>query len=272
MKKVILAVLLFTSGYVLSQNIACRVVSSADAEAVPYANVGILNKETGTVTNEHGYFVLNVSNAADNDRVRISIIGYETKDITVGELKKLNNAEIVLQPKVYELSETLILPGKFKRKKLGVTNFSRKMLAGFSDHVLGKEMGVLMENRKLARLHRINLSIGSCDHDTIFYRVNIYRVTDKRKMLLENILSAPIYLNIPKSDTKNTISLDISKQNLCVKGDFLVTVEYIKDLKKGNLLFSCGLGKLTYHRSTSQGNWKKVPIGVAINVEADVQQ
>jgi len=272
MKRNIIIILLFSVTYTFAQQISCRIVSSANQEAIAYANVGVPGKETGTVTNETGNFILDLSNITDDYSVRISIIGFETRDILISELKKMNNGDIELQPKIYELGETLVLPENFKRKKLGVCNFSSKMLAGFSDHVLGKEMGIMMENKKLARLHRINLNIASCDHDTIFYRINIYRVLDKRKMQLDNVLSKPLYINIPKSKTKNNISIDVSNQNLCIEGDFLVSVEYVKDLKKGNLLFSCGLGKSTYYRSTSQANWKKIPIGVAINVEADVQK
>ena len=56
-----------------------------------------------------------------------------------------------------------------------------------------------------------------------------------------------------------------------VEGDFLVTLEHVKDLGPGYLYFCAGLSKITYYRKTSHGKWKTVPIGVIISVVADVE-
>lgn len=59
-----------------AQNLKGTVVNARTAEPVPFANIGILNKNVGTVTNEDGTFQLDVSKLAANDTLRVSCIGY----------------------------------------------------------------------------------------------------------------------------------------------------------------------------------------------------
>ena len=83
----------------------------------------------------------------------------------------------------------------------------------------------------------------------------------------------PIFLKFAKSDiNNNSISLDIQKYNLVTYGDFLVTLEHVKDLGDGGLWFPMSLFHKTYVRKTSQANWTTAPIGFSLSVEADVEQ
>ena len=80
-------------------------------------------------------------------------------------------------------------------------------------------------------------------------------------MKFENVLQKPIYISLPKEKVKELISINLKPYNIVVEGNFLITLEHVKDLDPGNLFFSVGLSKKTYYRKTSQGIWEKVPIG-----------
>jgi len=92
------------------------------------------------------------------------------------------------------------------------------------------------------------------------------------EMDFENILRAPIYIKMPKETVKDEIQIDLQSKNISVEGNFLVTLEHVKDLGKGNLHFCAGLSNKTYFRKTSQGKWETVPIGISISVLVDVEK
>jgi len=271
MRNFILVLFVCFSSILSAQKISCKILAKTDQSVVQYVNVGVVNQNIGTTSNSEGNFMLDVTNAISTDTLRISCIGFKTMNISVSEFRKYDGKELVLEPQIYTLREAVINPRRIKQKKLGITSFSPKMQAGFTDNLLGYEMGILMENKKTAKINKINFNIGSCTYDTIFYRINIYEVSKNKNVNFENILTSPIYINIPKEKTAKTVSVDVSNKDIYVNGNFLVTIEHVKDLKKGQLYFSCGLGKSTYHRKTSQGTWKKTPIAIAINVDADVE-
>ena len=70
--------------FVYSQNITVTgKVTDSLKTPLKYANVGVLNKYVGTVTNDKGIFKFNINNSMINDTLRISSLGYESKDILI---------------------------------------------------------------------------------------------------------------------------------------------------------------------------------------------
>ena len=57
-----------------------------------------------------------------------------------------------------------------------------------------------------------------------------------------------------------------------MEGDFLVSLEHVKNLGEGKLHFCAKLGTRSYFRSTSQANWGSAPVGVSISVDAQVEK
>jgi hypothetical protein len=82
------------------------VVDSADQAALPYASVYILHKNMGAISNENGYFSMEVSGAGMTDTLCVQYIGYETKKIILGSLD--SSSVIHLHQEIYNLNETLI--------------------------------------------------------------------------------------------------------------------------------------------------------------------
>ena len=63
------------------------VLDAKDQSPLPYTNIYLLNKNKGVVSNEKGHFSINIANCKETDTLRISYIGYKTKDLTIEELK-----------------------------------------------------------------------------------------------------------------------------------------------------------------------------------------
>jgi hypothetical protein len=245
------------------------VINEKDKKPIEFVNIGVIGKGIGTTSNIYGSFNINIENQFNNDSLRFSSIGYEPYAIKVSEFKQLQNKTIALKEKYYEFKEVVISPKIFKSKILGYTSHS-KALQLIPPDSLGYEGGVYLKIKKSAKLNKININVIECTIDTVFYRINIYKVVGKKDF--QNILIKPIYFTIAKDKVKDRISIDISNENICVKGDCLVTFEKVKYLGKGNLKFSGSISGRTYYRLTSQANWQTLPVGIGLSVEANVEK
>jgi hypothetical protein len=77
---------------------------------------------------------------------------------------------------------------------------------------------------------------------------------------------------MPKEKINDVIQIDLEPYHIVVEGNFLVTLEHLRDLGEGHLNFCAAPGHKTWYRKTSQGSWETVPIGVSISVIADVEK
>ena len=74
-----------------------QVIDNLTQEPLPYVNIGLVNENIGTVSDEQGYFQLDLE-ARDYNRsiLRISMIGFETKNFNLQDkiLKKIFKYEL----------------------------------------------------------------------------------------------------------------------------------------------------------------------------------
>lgn len=270
MNRFLFFILLLSSNGVFGQVIKGTLIHADTKQPIEFANIGIVGKNVGTVTDLNGKFNLLVDSKYDKDTILFSIIGYKPLLLKISDLRKCIDNEVLLEEKAYELTEVIIRPKRFVQRTLGVTTKFKKIAAGFADNKLGYECGILMRIRKTAFLKKVNIHISNCSYDTIFYRLNIYKVHGK--LDFENILREPIYINMSKESVRDEIQIDLQPENIVVEGDFLVTLEHVKDLGKGYLNFCAGLTDKTFYRKTSQGKWETAPVGISISVIADVEK
>ena len=74
--------------------------------ALPYANIYVLHKNKGSISNENGYFSLDISDLDKTDTVCFQYIGYKSRNILIGQLD--TSSVIYLKEEIYDLTETLI--------------------------------------------------------------------------------------------------------------------------------------------------------------------
>ncbi|MCL2098167.1 MAG: carboxypeptidase-like regulatory domain-containing protein [Bacteroidales bacterium] len=270
-KKVALGmVFILTFSVLQGQNrISGSVLNAESNLLIEYVNIGIVGRNIGTVSDKNGQFNLLVESQYLNDSLLFSCIGYESFSVKISDITE--NAIIRLKEKSFLLNEVVVKPSKFKEKRLGINTKSGFMSTGFQDNNLGYECGLLMKNKKRAVIKSVNVNISSCTYDTLFYRLNIYEV--KENDSFKNILTEPIYVTASKEDVLNgSLQIDLTEQNIVVNGNFLVTLEHVRDLGRGGLWFPASLKQKTYYRKTSQGKWETGPIGISLSVIANVEQ
>jgi hypothetical protein len=265
-KRGLLLLILLLPGIVFCQSYKGMVLTNETRSGIGFANVGIIGKNVGTVTDQSGNFSLVIDNRYDNDSLRFSLIGYEPKSYLVRDFRLDSVKEILLKSKMYNLNEVKVTYHRARGIRLGVTVESDQLKSGFAENELGSEMGIKVETNGQVRLENINLNVATCTYDSVTYRLNIYQCLDEDKYV--NILQKPIYLTFSKDKIKEAITLDLKQYSIIIEGTVLITLEIYKDLGEGRLLFHTQFFTgTTYHRKTSEGSWTPAPglIGIYLH-------
>ena len=239
---------------------------STTNEPIPFVNIGIMNKGTGTVSQADGNFKLIIAHEFLADTIRISMIGYEKKMILVRDFIEANEYNFItinLQPDIQELNTIIVRPRNMKEIILGNTFDSPHIMAGFKTNDLGAEIETIMKvhDERTYYLKTAGFYIGKCLYDSILFRVNIYNIVDRKPG--EILHTLPIYVKIVNGQTK--LLIDLTPYNITVDDDFILSLEWIQDLsdKTTSLMFCAGfIGNRIFYKLTSQDKWSTFPIGI----------
>lgn len=246
-----------------------RVVDGRGGAGIAYVNIGLSGKNAGTVSDEQGHFKIELPINATDDTLLFSSIGYEAARVPVVVLRELT-VPVVMNRKIALLPEVQITAKRTKEQFFGYFTESPVLQAGFNQNILGKECGVLMRTKKPAVLDQVQINFGKCTYDSVYFRLNVYQKTADGRF--ENILTQPIVLAYSNIEIKETLAIDVRPYQIQVNGEFMVSVEYVRDLGPGTLYFKSKINKKSYIRSTSQANWVETPIGISLGVFALVER
>ena len=246
-----------------------QVIDADTEEPLPYVNIGLVNQNIGTVTDEAGYFELEVpGNGYADATLRFSMIGFEPQDFTLQEYRDQKILTIPLKEKATALEEVVLTTkrNKYQTKILGNKTTSQLIYAAFTTNKLGNEMGFLVRGRKNPMiLKKFNVSLVENDYGPIRFRLNFYDLKDglpNETLLNENII-------VETDIQSGIVSKDLTPYEIVIDQDFFVAIEWIEDLGPGKLFFSGGFfGSPLIAREVSQGTWSKVgSASVGMNVE-----
>lgn len=243
------------------------IADSETKKTIEFVNIGVLNKNKGTVSNEKGVFNLSLPLTFSKDSLTISHVNYVSTTIPI---ENLINKRIFLQPKTNELAEVQISKKKKTNRKFGVRTYNPLLWLG----VLSEDMDVIEVAQRInipkkeVRVKYVNIYLRQgFESDSSYIRINFYKnVDDKpdKKIIFENIVQKKII-------KPGWLQIDITGQNIYINEDFFVGVEFLPNFKNPlevyiGAILTKGKG---YSRRSSQGNWEKLQGASTINVEVE---
>jgi len=266
MKIIYLLFLSLVLNSALAQKI-CKgiLLDSTTNKPIEFANIGIVGKGFGTVTNENGEFNFTVPDSLEKEAIKVSMIGYKPKTLSYASIN--SQPKIRLAQAVTNLNEIAISVKKTKVKIVGNETKTTHVTAGFIKNTLGSELAIKLniKNPK-TQLRKFYLNIARNSIEKPIFRFNVYNKDEKGKPK-ENILTQNVIIEL--KEKTGLIELDLTPYNLYVDDDVFISIEWIKDLGdvKG-LYFSAKLtGNKTYFRQASQDEWHSNPVGVGLHAE-----
>lgn len=234
------------------------VVDAQSLDPISFANIGVIESGTGTVSDEAGRFTITVP--SDDTEITLSSIGFETTTVYASELAI--EGTIRMRPVAYTMKMVEIAATRLSDKdvQLGVKNKDRGMAVGFGNTQLGTEIGSVIHVKKPTYIKNANFVLNHAKGDSMLFRVNIYDYstgTAGQKLLPNDIL-------IREKQRKGVITVNLEAYSLVLDGDVLLTLEWIKDLdeagNKGITFDTKRKGKRRgiYMRWSSNGPLEKI--------------
>ena len=236
-----------------------RIIDALTKEPLPFVNVGVLKKELGTVSNEDGFFFLEVPDVFAKETLRFSMIGFDERDFQVADLEAIlfsNNTLVLAEQTTFLEEVVLTAEKKWDTRVSGNATTSKLLITGFTSNQLGNEIALFVKVKKTpAYIEGIQFSVVENIYPEVRFRVNVY--SNEYRFPDENILKENIFVTLKQSE--GIISVDLKEYDILVDDDIFISLEWIdEDLGSEGLWFSAGVfGKSIYARSTSQAEWKK---------------
>ena len=92
------------------------VLDADKKEALPYTNIVVLHKEFGTISNEKGFFVLDIEHLNSTDTLSFQYVGYKTQNICISDMD--STTTIYLKEEIINLSEAFVFSNPPKAKAI----------------------------------------------------------------------------------------------------------------------------------------------------------
>ena len=261
------------NNYCFSQTqIHGKVIDSKNQEPLAYVNIGIKEKNIGTVSKEDGSFTINIPSEHQHDSLTFSIVGYYEFVLMIHGLDSDKEVIIRLREMTTQLKEVVIRGEKSVEKKYGI---ERRGAIHFTDGIFKKddsfEIGqVINLGSSLTQITSLNLHINSSRPDSADFRVNFYRYDGDENLPKERIIEKSILQRHPVKE--GWLKFDLSDYNILVKGDVLVALEFIsetgKDVKQIFYEVKIGGSSKSFFRKTSLGQWSRPPHHYCLYVTA----
>lgn len=250
-----------------AQPISGRVTDSRTHAVLPYANIGVVDKALGTVTDEQGAYTLAFQQSLAAETVRVSSLGYAPRTLTLAELAAHPN--VALTPEAVPLAEVQV-KGKalFRRTHtLGTMGSSKIFDYRFSAANLGWQVGTVIKlSRRPSRLVDANLCIAYDAPAQATFRINFYRLDAQGQPTETKLVDHDLIVTRPL--VHGPMTIDLRAENLVLNEDFFLAVEL---LYRGGIgspeepyAFSASMGPTkskVFSRRTSQARWERASIG-----------
>lgn len=204
-----------------------RVIDSETRKPLPYVNIGILNRNIGTLSDPDGSFELIVPRELYNEQIAFSAIGFDSQQFLISSLE--NNQLVQMHANSTLLKPVTISAGKrFKQQRLG--------WMGGKDGVLpldtargGATVALLLAAQKAPLLvDKIQVRLMYNSKDSLAFRLHFYSWDSIHNQPGIELLNKEIILT--ENKRYGWLRFDLKKYEIVItEKEFLVGFEWIDE-------------------------------------------
>lgn len=266
---IFLLMLFFTGNGFGQRDYKGKIIDSNTGQPIPFVNVGIFEKEIGTVSDEDGIFHLpmNDTRIENTDEVIFSSLGYKSISIPLSEVELVYNEYPILKmiPNRMNLDEVVVSnkDGRFITDFIGYKNYGEKNFGYWKDQIaLGGELATrVVAKSGLRRLDRLQFEVFHNPSDSLLLRVNIYEDDGPLGRPKTNLNSSGKNILVTVKNTDKVVWVDLKPFDIYVKNDFLVSLELLRvygDEELGLVLGAAFDRYGSYRKYASQSKWERI--------------
>nr|WP_246865801.1 carboxypeptidase-like regulatory domain-containing protein [Croceivirga thetidis] len=278
-----------------------RIVDSQSGVPIPYVNIGVFEKEIGTVSDEEGIFHLPLNNSRllPSDNIIFSSLGYQTITIAVSEVELVYNEYPVIKMTPTNLQlEGVVVSDKanyMMPETVGYSNRGEEVYGYWKDNIaLGGELGTKVVVRSgLRRLDNFVFEVWHNPSDSLLLRVNIYDDDGSLSRPKTNLNKSGQNILYTLGKNERMVSVDLKPYDVYVDNDFIISLELlkvygdeevglvlaaVKDISKERMQLErqgwttvSNDGHGSYRKYASQGKWERITdLNMAYTVESSL--
>ena len=251
----LLITLFFFGKSCVCQTYQGRVLDESTSHALAYVNIGILNSNYGTTTDENGNYKLFLKNVNDETLVRFSMIGYKPQIHSLKDLEKESIVKLLVDN--IQLQEVTIHSPKLREDKVGTKASSNKIVTGWGNFGKGGERGLKIDLKdQSSQIMDVNFYIAQNLFDSVLLRLHVRKITDRTPS--QELLNQNVFIKVRIKN--GWVKFELTDYNLIFRNEIAITLEWVKAwgvCKDGNcLLFSLNAIKGTlYAKEASESTW-----------------
>jgi hypothetical protein len=267
--KTILLFFIAFNTFAQEQIISGKIKDSKDNSFVEYVNIGIANKNTGTVSNSKGIFSLRLNDkVSPNDTIVFSHVGYTTKSIVVNQLKSEDNS-ILLEPSSNTLKEVVVKfkqpkPKQFGRSSKGLSLMHSNFYYAFDKDVddrLSRERGMKFKIKKDCKVNDFNFNITSNQFKSVKFRLNFYKI--ENDLPTQIAVDKDIIFEV-KDKYLGLYTLDLKPYDIYLDkemGNIAVTIQWVESVKENEkskffaISTAASATETSFYREKNMSNW-----------------
>jgi hypothetical protein len=236
--------LFFHSLLVAQTTIQGRVMDKNTQQAIPYANIGVLKSNIGTISNPDGTFQIIIPAKLHSDSLTFSALGFEKQSFLISSLTEKQILTVFLVEKIIALQSVTIAQKKVKNKtfELGNDSFKGGVLEEDTTYA-GRSIALLIENKAPnfhqdlqfpVYLRQASLRIFRNNLPHFKFRIRLNKLDKITGQPGEDLLEQSI---VKESNLRNGwLEFDLSVLNYLIYEPFFVTFEQILDLNDRTLI------------------------------------
>ena len=244
-----------------------QILDAKTEQPLPYVNIGIIGKGVGTVSDEEGFFYLEIdrSRYEVTAEIQISSLGYETLDIPISQISTAGqeSPKILLRPSEIQLQEVVVLSDALVpiTEYLGYRNYGERSFGYWNDNIaLGGELATRIRARRGKRqLNSLEFEVWENPSDSVLIRVNIYDTDGFLGRPNTNLNTSQKNIITTLSADREIITIDLNPYEIYVEDDFIVSLELLQvygDKKLSVVLAASSSTGSSFRRYASQSDWE----------------
>lgn len=214
-----------------SQNsIEGHIIDGNTGRDILFANVFIKNKKIGVISDQNGFFKLVVDKMNDIDTLVISVLGYETKQISIKSFfETKSKKKIHLFKDEIMLPEVSIVSHEIRKTKI-IGNYAKEQPEGRYYMRAGSHIAVHIPNNKNEKLYLKNalFYIKNEGHPNTKFRVHVYDICDSLGIPCNDILPVNKIVSAIKGEA--WLEVDLTDYNIKLpETGIFVAMEWLPD-------------------------------------------
>lgn len=229
MNRTFFLVLCICSMTLKGQEMVLSGVIQSDGEQLPFATIGILNKNIGTITDVKGGFKLMIPASSFEDTLIVSYLGYKSKSFIPIKIQPRSNWQINLEKDVIELRPVIVVDKRAKRWRRG----GKKLEDTFvwvSAQGKGAEVATLIKTKSPIYLNHVGVQIMNEDGKPFKLLLNLYKSDPITQLPGKSLLQREILI---ESDQKEGwLDVSVELENIIADGPFYVSFKWVDVAQK----------------------------------------